>query len=432
MEGRQSGRRSRRRAGTALALAALLALAPALGRAATPEAQIAEIARAARHPDLRWPRFPDYQTVVLALYEPRGFAPLWLEDGRPTAAAAEATRALGGADAQGLAAADYDAARLEAARRELARGARATAETLARFDTGLTLGLLRLVSDLHVGRVDPQRLAFGYDVGPKRYDLAALVAAAVRDGDIARIVAEAPPALGQHRRLVEQLARYRALAADTSVGPVLVRGTLRPGDPSQGTDGLARWLAALGDLPAPSGGDASLVYDGELVEALRRFQARHGLAVDGVIGPATARALAVPAEQRVRQIEWALERLRWIPALPHERAVFVNIPAFELFAVDAVSRDEPAALRMRVVVGRAGTRTPAFTGTLATVVFAPYWNVPRSITVNEQLPKLRRDPGALAGGGFEIARGATVLPATAASVEELAAGRAQLRQPSAA
>jgi len=413
-----------------LALAALLLPAAARAEADATAARIAARVASAELPELRWPRFPDQREFLVALYEPRGFAPLWLDAGRPTRSAADATDALLGADALGLSSADYDAIRLEATRQGLTEGALATAATQADFDAALSVNLLRYVSALHVGRVNPKRLSFGFDVHPRQLDLAAALAEAVREERVPELVAAAPPAFTQHRLLVEQLARYRALAADTGVGPVAVSGTIRPGDPCPGADGLARWLAALGDLPegqraGPAAEGTTPIYDDALVAAVQRFQARHGLAPDGVIGKETARALAVPAERRVRQIQLAIERLRWIPPLAQSpldasgsgRAVFVNIPAFELFAFDERGgRGEPA-LSMRIVVGKAATRTPVFTGAIQTVVFAPYWNVPRSIAVNEYLPKLLR------GGG--LARDMEIV---GGGVAELAAGKARLRQ----
>ncbi len=389
--------------------------------------QVEAIVRIGQRPAPRHRQLSALRNELLALYEPHDFAPLWLAGGRPTQAAAEATRVLGAAGTHGLRPADYDAGRLAAARRELARGDVATAETLANFDIGVTLGLLRHLLDLHVGRIDPKRLSFDYDIEAKHVDVVALVTAARLHGDLAEIVAEAEPEFAQYRRLVAQLARYRALAQDVRVGPVVVPRTLRPGDPAPGTDGLARWLAALGDLPAASL-PIGAAYEGALVEAIRRFQRRHGLSPDGVIGPRTAQALAVPADRRARQIELALERLRWLPTPVGRRAIFVNLPAFELIAVDRVDRNATPALQMRVVVGKAGTRTPAFAGELETVVFAPYWNVPRSIVVHEELPKLRRNPGRLAAQRFEIVSGDAVLPSSSASIEALALGRARLRQ----
>jgi len=147
-----------------------------------------------------------------------------------------------------------------------------------------------------------------------------------------------------------------------------------------------------------------------------------------VIGAATARALAVPAAARVRQIELALERIRWIPALERGRVVFVHVASFELLAFDDVAPDVAPALQMPVVVGRAASQTPIFAGAMKSVVFAPYWNVPRSIVTHEILPKQRRNPGYLAAEQMEVVSGGRVLGAGPDAVAELASGRGQLRQ----
>jgi murein L,D-transpeptidase YcbB/YkuD len=237
----------------------------------------------------------------------------------------------------------------------------------------------------------------------------------------------AEPNYAQNELLKEQLARYRELAADEALAPVVMRPTLKPGAASADLPALARWLAALGDLPA----DASVpeLYEGVLFDAVLRFQIRHGLAPDGVIGPATAQALAVPAAARVRQIELALERLRWIPPLAGGRAIFVNVPAFELIAYDEITSGAPPALQMAVVVGRAArTETPVFAGAMKTVVFAPYWNVPRSIARGEVVPKQHKNPGYLVSQGMEVVSDGRVLGTGPDAVAALAAGTAQVRQ----
>jgi murein L,D-transpeptidase YcbB/YkuD len=167
---------------------------------------------------------------------------------------------------------------------------------------------------------------------------------------------------------------------------------------------------------------------------VRRFQERHGLAADGILGKATLAALAVPPSRRVRQIELALERLRWIPELEPGPLVAVNIPAFQLWAFDAPGGKGLPALTMRVVVGKSfDSRTPVFFEWMEYVVFRPYWNVPRSIVRGELLPALRRDPGALAKRDMELVRGAgegpaPALPADETNLARLARGELGVRQ----
>jgi murein L,D-transpeptidase YcbB/YkuD len=110
--------------------------------------------------------------------------------------------------------------------------------------------------------------------------------------------------------------------------------------------------------------------------------------------------LSDPSSPRVRQIELAMERLRWLPDIDG-RVIVVNIPMFRLWAWDPLVKD--SALDMAVVVGRArGLQTPVFSAEVTDVVFRPYWNVPASILRNEILPALRRDPSYLQRHNMEI------------------------------
>ncbi|MEO8226016.1 MAG: L,D-transpeptidase family protein, partial [Gemmatimonadota bacterium] len=122
----------------------------------------------------------------------------------------------------------------------------------------------------------------------------------------------------------------------------------------------------------------------------------------GVVEAATLKALNVPVEARIRQMELNLERLRWLPHAFGDRYVLVNIPDYRLHAFDGGKE----VLTMRVVVGSEyGHATPVFADTLSTVVFRPYWNLPRDITNEEVLPKLRDDPNYLAAHHYEVVRG---------------------------
>ena len=183
---------------------------------------------------------------------------------------------------------------------------------------------------------------------------------------------------------------------------------------------------ALGDLPATA--RLASRYEGEVVVAVRAFQARHGLAADGVIGRETLARLEVSPARRVRQIVLGLERLRWTPRLRAPRSIVVNVPEFMLRAYAVDGYTATLALQMRVIVGKAlDTRTPLFAEDMRFIEFSPYWNVPPSIAQAELVPRLQRSPGYLARQGFEFVDGGGHVYTTLAPDRLDAVLRGQLR-----
>jgi murein L,D-transpeptidase YcbB/YkuD len=322
--------------------------------------------------------------------------------------AREAVALLAQAATHGLEAADYAAAALAD------RVARSAGPPDAALDRDLHDALRRYLADLHAGRVRPREIehAFAADRLQPRFDPGAALDAALALGELALAVRQAAPALQQYEHLREALARYRTLAAHAAWReplPALPRaGRVEPGQAWAGVPLLAQRLQALGDAAT---GSAPPAYDAALAAAVRSFQQRHGLADDGVIGRATWAALQVTPTQRVRQLELALERLRWTPLRQAERMVVVNLPEFVLRAYEV---GEGGAIRLRhemkVIVGQAlDTRTPLVNEAMRRIEFQPYWNVPASIARKELLPWLRRDAAAWAREGFEfVARDGTV------------------------
>ena len=410
---------------------------PASGTAANADSAVVQAIRstvaAARHPGLRWSDFPYYADEMQGLYGPLGYGPVWLLAGKPRPQAREVVDELLAAANRGLDPADYDATQLDATLRALQGGQPPGAREQGLFDAALSIGFLRFISDLHIGRINPRKLGVAFDVGPKKYDLPPLVRRAIDANRIRQTVAEAEPKLALYRRMQVALQQYRQLARDPALGPLPAGTTVRPGEAFAGLTALAHRLAAFGDLaaasPAPAAGG---VYAGDVVEAVKRFQARHGLAPDGVLGKGTIMALNVPVAQRVEQIEFALERLRWLPDLDGGPFLVVNIPAFQVWGFDSLNAAGPPPLHMRVVVGKAlNTRTPVFEEDMQYVVFRPYWNVPYSIVKGELLPALRQNSNALAVRNMELVRGfddATALPVTAENIAGLAKGTLRVRQ----
>jgi murein L,D-transpeptidase YcbB/YkuD len=156
---------------------------------------------------------------------------------------------------------------------------------------------------------------------------------------------------------------------------------------------LRRRLAA--EDPKVTPGTA---WDDALDAAVRRAQARHGLAEDGAVGRSTLAALNVSAAERASQIAANLERWRWMPRNPPARRLTLNIADASLALVEP---GQPP-LSMRVVVGKPDKRTPMFQDQIKAVVLNPPWVVPDEIAVKEIWPRIRKDPGYQAREGFVV------------------------------
>jgi murein L,D-transpeptidase YcbB/YkuD len=335
-------------------------------------------------------------------------SPVWLDaSGRPDRNARDAVALLGSAADDGLDPADYYQSLLGRLTSALQAQPSPRPAELACFDVAVSSGMLRYLRHLHAGRVDPRTIGFRFSVPADRHEFAVLLRAALADHRIIETAEGLQPSLGRYGELRAVLARYRALAADPALEALPPAVRARPGDAYEGADVLYRRLVAFGDLsagvPAPPN---SARYAGMLVDGVKRFQVRHGLEPDGVLGKSTLAALRTPIARRVRQIELALERLRWLPHLGHERLIFLNIPMFRLWAWDAMPPSGVPSIGMDVIVGRAlNTQTPVFVEEMREVIFRPYWNVPPSILRHEVLPMIERDPDYLRREDMEIVRG---------------------------
>jgi murein L,D-transpeptidase YcbB/YkuD len=335
----------------------------------------------------------------------RAVTPLWLDGDRLAPRATALAAALDSVEKLGLRPADYRVAALSAALRAASRPpSNANAATLAHTDLLLTSSFVSLVDDLLTGRVDPRNVEPTWHITPRAFDVGARITAAfdsVRAGQSIRdVLGGLRPDYGSYGALIQALARYRAFEQGGGWLVLPNDPVPRAGGAGSVVPALRRRLAAEGYLASASGSDT---LDAVVTGAVVEFQRRHGLVVDSLIGPRTRAALNVSASHRVRQIEANLERLRWLPPNPGNRFVVVNVPAFVLYAFDGTRR----ALTMRVVVGDelVSRRTPIFADTMEFIEFGPYWNVPRSIAVNEILPKARRDRGYLARNHYQILRG---------------------------
>ena len=385
-------------------------------------------------PDLRWPNFTDHRDDVRKFYDLGGDSLAWILNGKPSPQAVSMISLFQQAASKGLNSEDYDASRWDARLAKFQASAPKASDTdLAHIDLALTVCAMRYISDLRVGRANPQRFKFAMVVAPKTYDLAeSLRTQVLPASDLPAAVAKVEPDYNGYRRAEAALLTYSKMASagDAPLIPVPQKG-VRPGKPFVSIPQLVARLRQLGDLPSNADVPAnSVVYEGAVVDAVKHFQHRHGLDTDGVLGKGTVTELNVPLKSRVQQLQLTLERYRWIPPTFPEPPIIVNIPEFRLHTM----RRQPANyLTMKVVVGRAmRTETPVFADDMRYVIFRPYWLVPPSIQRAELVPKTRRDPDYLADHGFEVVgESGNVVPsspATDAVISGLRSGALSIRQ----
>lgn len=354
----------------------------------------------------------------------------WVRDGAPTRQAVQMNKALGDAQRFGLASHAYQSGLSDAQRQMVASGD-ANADLLHRYDRDLSQRASRFATHLRYGRVNPLHAGFELPTRTVSTD-ENIVAQLAHSNDVEAALSALEPTPAPYRMLKEALASYRQLNEERLEPlPALPTRVVRPGESYANAELLRRRLVVLGDMPADTTPSIDDVLDESLVLGLKSFQARHGLQADGVLGKQTHAALNVPMQRRVRQIELSMERWRWLSGLPRPDIV-INVPHYMLYALPRPGRPGETLLEIPVIVGRTRDRTPIFTSSIDQVVFNPYWDVPRSITRSELLPKIRKDPSYLRRNHFEIVRGASdnaaVQPPTPEAIEDLAQGKFRLRQ----
>ncbi|MEM7254304.1 MAG: L,D-transpeptidase family protein, partial [Pseudomonadota bacterium] len=178
--------------------------------------------------------------------------------------------------------------------------------------------------------------------------------------------------------------------------------SLKLGDRGARVKMVRERLTLWGDLDPDADGPDPTAFDAPLDAAVKRFQQRHGLKVDGVIGRASLGQLNVTATTRVQQILLNMERRRWMVDKFEPRYVFVNLADFFLKVVDTAGDREKTVFTTQVVVGKPYHQTPEFSHAIRYLVLNPYWNVPISIARNEIFPKIQEDPGYLARKNFVL------------------------------
>ncbi len=354
-------------------------------------------------PDLRWPNFSDYEPIIAAFYDDRNYEVAWTRNGAPTPTALAFIQQFRDADMKGLIPEDYDASRWDARTQALKSE---SADAISLFDVAMTVNVMRFLSDLHTGRVNPSHFNFEIPVQEKKYDLAEYVSDNVVDAkDVPKLVAGVEPDSDEYRQTEQALAHYLDLVkqqqqANAAPLPTVAK-TVAAGGPYPAADALLTRLELEGDAAPDTPAPAAATYSPALSEAVKHYQSRHGLEADGRLGAQTIKSLNVPLGFRVNQLQDSLERWRWLPEPYLHPRLMVNLPEFLL---RGYTPERALDFTMRVVVGQAKDNhaTPVFTHMMKYVVFRPYWNVPVDIAKKELVPHIAAAPGYLSTKNFEV------------------------------
>ncbi|MBD9357087.1 L,D-transpeptidase family protein [Methylomonas albis] len=365
---------------------------------------IESLLAAKQHPLLSQADFSQYSEALKQLYQMNANQLIWLGADKPAKNRDDVLSLLSNTKTDGLSPDVYDAERLRGYLQQAATLPQNATSELVSYDLALSIALVHYARDLHMGRVDPRNFDYPVKFAAKSaVDVAALLSQHIQQQTLAELPAVLAPKFKQYQQLKTLLASYRQQNTAAQLPKLLFAKSLRPGEQDLQLPELRRHLLALGELKAEEvlGGNTDNIYDNAAIEAVKRLQQQQGLKADGVIGKQTLALLNQSPADKIGRIELAMERLRWMPALPEGPRIAVNIPAFQLWAFN--SREDEQPLTMKVIVGKAEkNQTPVLWEEMKYLEFMPYWNIPQSIMDKEMLPKLLSDEEFLANQDIEL------------------------------
>jgi murein L,D-transpeptidase YcbB/YkuD len=333
------------------------------------------------------------QLKLRRLYSANAYHALWVSEQGPSINAIGFRRCLENSEREGLRPEDYH---LDAIRKYWKSR---TPERLAQLELLMSNVFIDYATDMYQGRVIPQVVDKDWYLPSKEFDPVAVLLAASKDDAPCHAIFQLRPRQPQYERLRKKLAEFRKIQTEGGWPLIPDDGLIKPGMESDQIPLIRRRLIISGDFKGPM--NDSKVLDEDLSEAVKRFQIHHGIYTDGMVGNETREAMSIPVEKRIAQIIVNLERWRWVPRNLGFRYIMVNAAGYELEVVE----DQEPALEMRVVVGKRERPTPVFTSDLQFVDINPVWNVPRTIAVEDILPKLKRDPGFVQREGIQVLSG---------------------------
>ncbi|TGG92006.1 murein L,D-transpeptidase [Natronospirillum operosum] len=330
--------------------------------------------------------------TLQTFYAERNYQPLWLQNHDAQSRLLDQLQRAG---EHGLNPADYFVDALRGYRRL----ERPSALQQAELDVLATMALQAYAHDLSSGRYDPSSIDPNWQIDIPNGEWKTLL-----ELDSASAMVDALPDLAPQHPHYQALQRWYAYYQELDQrnaevriprGELLLRGSREPRVAL-----LRERLQQLGDLRGPARGVDPNLFDGVLEDAVRSFQARHGLSVDGRAGSQTLAAMNVPVAERAQQIRLNMERWRWLPAELEEDRIWVDLTAYE---VHMHLHGEHHS--MRAVIGMPERMTRVFRGEMTYMEINPTWRVPQRIAREMLLPQIQNDANYLRRNNYRVFSG---------------------------
>ena len=339
-------------------------------------------------PDLLW-------LDLRQFYSQRQYKPVWYNDKGLNARARQWLQAIKSAHSQGLDPADYNLGFFQRHANDESASQRLWVELL------LTRSLMQYIEDMQVGRLSPQNMGLDWHIDKPDVDVLQWLPRIIDVNDFESALQSLQPPFEGYKRLHAALLKYLKLAensAENSPWPSLPDGPLlQMGDIDEQVTLLRQRLKAEEDLEMGPV-DNPLLFDEAVKNAVEHFQVRYGIEVDGMVGPQTRAAMNVPLTERIQQLALNMERWRWLPRQMGERYILVNTAGYELTVYD---KHKPKYL-MRIIAGTPERPTPAVAGTLDTIIFNPFWYIPKSIALQDVIPQQQKNPNFFKTMGIRV------------------------------
>ena len=300
--------------------------------------------------------------------------------------------ALGNSATEGLEPNDYDIATLK---KYEFKTSSLTNDEWIQYDLLLTNSLQKYISHLTNGKLNPTSLYEDWDLKPNQIDLNETINQIQKGDSVAEKLEALKPNYVVYKRLKKALQLINSYPK-ASFESIVIAGKIVPNDSVASIIEIKKRLIYWKDLKAED--SLTLNYDEATVLGVKKFQLRHGLAADGIIGKGTISALNFTRKNRREQIIANLERWKWYPRNMGKEYLIINIPAYQLNLI----KNQDTIRTHKVIVGQIKRKTPVLSSRLSHAIFNPTWTIPPTILKEDVIPSILKNRNYLAKTNIKI------------------------------